>query len=144
MASLIKQMEQLQKQQAILAEKIKEDEERKKKVAQEASIERLEALIQPITEHLDWVRMRYPVSKYGQRALSDRDFLSLRQEINERWEHKKKEWNSRHDIETHNTAIKIEKYPILANEEIFVTLLSIIKKQDVRIQELEARLTVLG
>jgi len=55
MASLIEQMEHLQKQQAILAEKIKEEEERNKKLANEASIERLEALIKPITQHLDWI-----------------------------------------------------------------------------------------
>ena len=57
MTSLTQQMEQLQEQfqeqQRILVEKIKEEEERKHKLSQEASIERLEALIEPITQCLD-------------------------------------------------------------------------------------------
>ena len=40
--------------QDILAEKIKEENERTSKLNKEASIERLEALIEPITQHLNF------------------------------------------------------------------------------------------
>jgi len=126
MTTLIKQMEQLQKQQAILTEKIKQEEERNKKLAQEASIERLEALIQPITQHLDWVESEGRGSG-----------LSYRQNINKVWEQISLQ-NGEINYRTTNQKLKIGKYPILGNEEIFVTLLGIIKKQDTRISQLEA------
>lgn len=71
MASLIEQMEHLQKQQAILAEKIRLEEERNKKLAQEASVDRLEALIEPITQHLDWICPNQNGVRYGNGYRSD-------------------------------------------------------------------------
>jgi len=134
MATLKKQMEQLQKQQAILAEKIKQEEERNNKLAQEASIERLEALIQPITQHLDWVQSgRNGVSVNG----IYRSDLTARQNINKAWEQISLQ-NGEINYRTTNQKLKIGKYPMLGNEEIFVTLLGIIKKQDTRISQLEA------
>ena len=137
MATLKKQMEQLQRQQTILAQKIKQEEERNNKLAQEASIERLEALIQPITQHLDWVQS-------GQNGVSHshiyRSDLSARQNINKAWEQQRNQ-QMMHDPRTKGCTrmhIKFGKYPILGNEEIFVTLLGIIKKQDERISQLEA------
>ena len=53
MSTLTQQMEQLKKQQADLEERIKKEEETKKKLENESSIERLEALVQPLTEVLD-------------------------------------------------------------------------------------------
>lgn len=117
MASLIEQMEQLQKQQAILAEKIKKQEERNKKLNQVASIERLEALIEPITQRLDY---------------TDRDPL-LPGSLRQTWEAK--------FVQQCNQSAPPTKYQsshMLANEEIFVTLLNIIKKQEARICDLEA------
>ena len=55
MAALAQQLEQLKLQQEELKKKIQEEEERKIKLNNEASIERLEALVQPITETLDFV-----------------------------------------------------------------------------------------
>ena len=119
MASLTEQMELLQKQQAVLAQQIKEEEERNKKLGKEASIERLEALIEPITHHLDDEREHFPGSKND---------TTYRQELEHRFV-----------LQSNQSAppTKYQSSHMLANEEIFVTLLNIIKKQDARIEELE-------
>ena len=129
MTSLTQQMEQLQEQQRILAEKIKEDEERNRKLNNEASIERLEALIEPITQHLDWINPK----KNGRRTYS-RNYIydsSLTRRVNIMENFKRNNLNK----------IKYQYNQILGNEEIFVTLLGIVKKQDVRIRELENVIT---
>ena len=132
MTSLTQRMEELQKQQAILAEKIKQEEIMNDKLAQEASIERLEALIQPLTQHLDWVDPKGVRSYYvGHPNM----LLSARQHTNKAWEHINICNNSTNDAG--NIIIKIKKYPILANEEIFVTLIGILKKQAKKINDLE-------
>ena len=128
MASLTGQMEELQKQQAILAEKIREEEERNKKLGKEASIERLEALIQPISECLDW--------HVGENKRNP----SYRHNLNHEFE--STIYHQRMDNlkfgEQRAPQIKYHKSHMLANEEIFVTLLGIIKKQEARICDLEA------
>ena len=53
MSTLTQQMEQLKKQQADLEVRIKKEEETKKNLEDESCIERLEALVQPLTEVLD-------------------------------------------------------------------------------------------
>lgn len=134
MASLTEQMEELQKQQAILVEKIKEEEERKSKLNKEASIERLEALIEPITQELDWIQPGCGVEMNVPRGITYggggqySSSLSRRENINNNFNEKKRR-GEKNTINTQNQ--------MLANEEIFVTLLGIIKKQDVRIGELE-------
>jgi hypothetical protein len=128
MTSLKQQMEELQKQQAILAEKIQEEEERNKKLSQDASIDRLEALIEPITQSLDWVCPDHPDSPTRlEERRSARHFFNNNFEIQMR---------KRRD----RRSAPLPKYQfshMLVNEEIFVTLLGIIKKQDARIYELE-------
>ena len=134
MASLIEQLEMLDKQKCDLMEKIRQEEERNKKLSQDASIERLEALIEPISKCLDWVCP----NQNGVRCSGDyRSDWSTRQNLNRKFElqsHTRRDPRSR----------PISKYQIskesnmLVNEEIFVTLLGIIKKQDARISELEA------
>ena len=126
MASLSQQMEQLQEQQRILAEKIKEDEERNRKLNNEASIERLEALIEPITQHLDWINPK----KNGNCTSYSRNYIydsSLTRRVNIMENFKRNNLNK----------IKYQYNQILGNEEIFVTLMGIVKKQDARIRELE-------
>ena len=126
MASLTQQMEQLQEQQRILAEKIKEDEERNRKLNNESSIERLEALIEPITQHLDWINP----NQNGNRTTYSRNYRydsSLTRRVNIMENFKRNNLNK----------IKYQYNQILGNEEIFVTLLGIVKKQDARIRELE-------
>tara|TARA_B100001250_G_scaffold325267_1_gene289032 strand:- start:436 stop:855 length:420 start_codon:yes stop_codon:yes gene_type:complete len=139
MTSLTEQMEQLQKQQAILTEKIKEEEKRKIKLEQSSSIDRLEALIEPITKYLDWVQTS-PNS--FDIAVSRRDF------INNRYEREKEQTILKNHGKSppylRNIPIKYNYDTVLPNEEIFVTLLGVIKKQDSRIQELEKLCTLFS
>ena len=53
MTSLRQQMEQLKQQQQELEERIKKEEETKQKLENESSIDRLEALVQPLTDVLE-------------------------------------------------------------------------------------------
>ena len=53
MSAFKTQLEQLKKQQEELEKRIQEEAENKKKLNNDASIERLEALVEPITEFLD-------------------------------------------------------------------------------------------
>ena len=115
MASLIEQLEMLDKQKCDLMEKIRQEEEINKKLAKHASIERLEALIEPITQKLDY---------------TDRTAQSSLRQI---WEAKFVQQCNQSSPPT-----KYQSSHMLANEEIFVTLLNIVKKQDARISELEA------
>lgn len=123
MASLLSQLESLKKQQAALVEKIKEEEDRNEKLSKEASIGRLEALIQPITQHLN--RSGEPG-----RHCPSAETPTLR-EIFEDERKRFKSGVTGGDLGGH------PRINILTNEEIFVTLLGIIKKQDARIEQLE-------
>jgi len=119
MVSLIEQMQQLQKQQVDLAEKIIREEDRKRRLMSRSTIERLEALISPITQKLDYI---------------DRTaHSSLRQT----WEAKFVQQCNQSSPPT-----KYQSSHMLANEEIFVTLLNIIKKQETRIANLEEAVNV--
>ena len=143
MASLTQQMEQLQEQQRILAEKIKEDEARKHKLSQEASIERLEALIEPITQCLDCTGLlpgssyNTPVSRisYRENLINAYEWQKLKREQNIK-QMREGDRRGRGKNPDYDERLVV-KATILANEEIFVTLLGIVKKQDARIRELE-------
>ena len=130
MVSLIQQMELLQKQQEKLAEKIRIEQQRQEKLNDESSIERLEELINRITESLDFSR-KISSSQYE---------LSRREQLNRRYE----QTRISVALATSERAImrppqnKFDLNPALACEEIFVTLLNIIKKQEARIQKLES------
>lgn len=126
MASLIEQMQELQRQQSILAEKIKQEEERNKKLSNKASIERLEALIEPITEYLDRIE---------QNPLRERLAMSLEKQEKIRL---MKNESIPFNRQNHITNIKYNLSHMLANEEIFVTLMGIIKQQEKRIRNLES------
>ena len=130
MASLTQQLEDLQKQQAILAEKIRQEEERNKKLAQEASVDRLEALIEPITHHLDWICPNQNGVRYNN---GHRSNWSARETLNSKFELQLRQICDKRSM----PRTKYQVSHMLANEEIFVTLLGIIKKQDARITELE-------
>ena len=152
MTSLTQQMEQLQEQfqeqQRILAEKIKEEEERKHKLSQEASIERLEALIEPITQCLDCTGLlpgssrRTPVSRISNREnlinAYEGQKLKREQNIKQMRDLQRRKSGGRNPDYDERLVVKAT---ILANEEIFVTLLGIVKKQDARIRELENVIT---
>ena len=132
MSALTQQLEQLKKQQEELEKRIQEEAETKKKLNKEASIERLEALVQPITETLDFVDPNNNCNIKSQRiALEER----LKQDI--------LAYNSAMNVAT--TRNRQYPRPIrrngdLENEEIFVTIIGILKKQDERIKELEAKI----
>lgn len=106
-------------------EDIKNHAEKNVKLPQESTIERLESLISPITKYLD------DTDKDLQKILGEVD-VTHRQKL----EYDTPGW------------LKAKPFPktkyhcshMLANEEIFVTLLGIIKKQDARIAQLEGRL----
>ena len=118
MASLIEQMQQLQKQQAELAKKIIREEERKRKLMSGSTIERLEALIEPITQKLDYLPVNGPNKGSSYRHILENRFVL--------------------QCNQSSPPTKYQSSHMLANEEIFVTLLNIIKKQDARIAKLEA------
>lgn len=123
MTSLTKQMENLKKQQAVLADKIIKEDERKKKLNKDSSIERLEALIEPITRFLNVEQ------GHGINLMTRRNNLEKQRE--------------RTDIVAQQLFDK-KWYNFFTNEEIFVTLLGIIKKQNVRIANMENNLFLLG
>ena len=122
MTTLTQQLELLKEQQDELEKRIQEEKEHKKKLNNEASIERLEALVEPITRRLDY----------------DKHDIS-----------KRKEYTIQYECSLNNYNNAIAKYPNgrhgfppkkvdeLEKEEIYVTLIGILKKQDERIKELE-------
>lgn len=130
MVSLIQQMELLQKQQEQLAEKIRIEQERKQKLNDKSSIERLEELIKPITESLDF---------RGKLGLSQYD-LSSRDKLNRKYEQRRisRLSSTSHHREMNRPQNKFDINPALASEEIFVTLLNILKRQETRIRDLES------
>ena len=112
-------MQQLQKQHVDLAEKIIREEDRKRRLISGSTIERLGALIEPITQKLDYI---------------DRTAQSSLRQI---WEAKFVQQCNQSSPPT-----KYQSSHMLANEEIFVTLLNIIKKQEARIANLEEAVNV--
>ena len=131
MASLTSQLALLKKQTEEIEQRIKDEEDMKKKLENESSIERLEALIDPITEYLNYSQPE-PIG----RVSSHRDIMLARfkREITE-WEIKISNPRRKHDPPQ-----KPIKHITLAHEEIFVTLLGILKKQEKKIIELESKL----
>jgi len=137
MSALTIQLQQLYKQQEELKKQIQEEAETKKKLNNEASIERLEALVQPITETLDFVD---PNNQYF-----DRNSKSLRTRIRERLEHNVLEYNEKKRQASHNSNSRPYPKPLrrdkdIEKEEIYITLIGILKKQDERITYLESKL----
>ena len=122
MASLTQQLQDLQKQQAILAEKIRQEEERNKKLAQEASVDRLEALIEPITHHLDWICPNQNGVRYNNGHRSD---WSARETLNSKFELQLRQICDKRSM----PRTKYQVSHMLANEEIFVTLLASLKNK---------------
>jgi len=126
MTTLSQQLELLKQQQEELEKRIQEEKEHKKKLNNEASIERLEALVEPITRNLDYE--------------TSNDM------------YKRKEYTIQYECSMNNYNNSITNYPNgrhgappkkrdeLEKEEIYVTLIGILKKQDERIKELEKKL----
>tara|TARA_B110000003_G_scaffold273171_1_gene310405 strand:+ start:35 stop:478 length:444 start_codon:yes stop_codon:yes gene_type:complete len=127
MAALAQQLEQLKKQQEELEKRIQEEAETKKKLNKEASIERLEALVEPMTENLNQrdnrvvgggcIRDVYIMQYEGRQQQAHNEMINPR--------------HSNHNIQQPRKEIDLER------EEIYVTLIGILKKQDQKIKGLE-------
>ena len=125
MTTLTQQLELLKKQQEELEKRIQEEKNTRRKLNNEASIERLEALVEPITRQLDYDRQR----------------LSKRKELIIQFESCMDRYNNAITNFPHgNHGLPPKKVNALEKEEIYVTLIGILKKQDERIKELENKL----
>ena len=123
MTTLTQQLELLKKQQEGLEKRIQEEKNTRRKLNNEASIERLEALVEPITTQLDYDKHK---------SLSKRKELTIQYEcsLNNYNNSITNYPNGRHGFPP-------KKVDELEKEEIYVTLIGILKKQDERIKELE-------
>tara|TARA_B110000008_G_scaffold275155_1_gene312141 strand:- start:641 stop:1234 length:594 start_codon:yes stop_codon:yes gene_type:complete len=147
MSSLTTQLEQLKKQQEELEKRIQQEAETTKKLNNADSIERLEALVEPITEFLDTNRnMRVDIKVGGPTGYSSNKttISSIRQKIKneEREEEEEKEEEGLECIE--DIEDEVDTVIILEREEIYVTLIGILKKQDDRIKKLETLIEQLS
>ena len=154
MAALAQQLEQLKLQQEELEKKIQEEEERKKKLNNEASIERLEELVQPITEFLDKQRNHLNQNNRNECCVYDnqnRIFCAdgwqprtkfESSSIRQKFENENIQETFIEDMDIAYTVKEegLNIVTILEREEIYVTLIGILKKQDERIKNLESQL----
>jgi len=137
MASLTQQLEQLKKQQTDLEERIKKEEETKQKLENESSIERLEALVQPLTDVLDQKRAS---GNSGNVPIWEK---SEREKRLEQYKQEMQVYNDRLIIEPrpiHDPHNPPQKNKQLLEEEIYTTIISIFKKQQQEISELREEL----
>ena len=126
MTTLTQQLEHLREQQEELEKRIQEEKEHKIKLNNEASIERLEALVEPITESLNYRRRN--------------TLKSNRDNIIQRYDHEMLCYNNNITHRPNQEHFLPTKDVQLEKEEIFVTLIGILKKQDERIKELEKKI----
>ena len=154
MAALAQKIEQLKLQQEELEKKIQEEEERKKKLNNEASIERLEELVQPITEFLDKQRNHLNQNNHNECCVYDnqnRIFCAdgwhplpkfESSSIRQKFENENIQETFIEDMDIAYTVKEegLNIVTILEREEIYVTLIGILKKQDERIKNLESQL----
>ena len=129
MSALTQQLEQLKQQQQELEERIQKEKETKQKLENESSIERLEALVQPLTDVLDrragWCNGRKSVRE--QRAIE--------------YKHAMQQYNDhliREPRPIHNPRTPPQKNKQLLEEEIYTTIISILKKQEKKIDEISS------
>lgn len=138
MSSLSYQLEKLNKQKQDLEKLIEEEQVRTENLNNNASVERLEALVQPLTdrlEHRDITSYNIPDVKY-----SDKTTRQLYQEAYDRN-------TDCYNVNKLQEPFKyINQLPPLKNkqlleEEIFTTIISILKQQQEEIQSLKKRLS---
>ena len=138
MSALTQQLEQLKKQQADLEERIKQEEETKKKLEDESSIERLEALVQPLTDMLEQRDVQcihhdnVPIWGKTSREHMLEDHKREMQQYNDRLIREPRPIYQPHDLPKKNEE--------LLEEEIYTTIISIFKKQQQEISELREKL----
>lgn len=129
MTSLTQKLENLLKQKEDLEKRIKEEKQNEKELMHQSSIDRLEALVKPITKFLDYKRSN---GYNGHQMIYDK---SYRENHITKYDQELLVYNNIRDPKrlSHNPL----KNELLRNEEIFVTLIGILKKQDERIRKLE-------
>ena len=154
MSALTTQLEQLKKQQEELEKRIQEEAETKKKLNNDASIERLEALVEPITEFLDKQRnhlnqtTKNPGEIYdNQNRVFCADGWHPRPKlesssIRQKFENENIQETFIEDMDIAYTVKEedLNIVTILERENIYITLIGILKKQDERIKILEGKL----
>lgn len=137
MSALTTQLEQLKKQQEELEKRIQEEEETNKKLNNDASIERLEALVEPLTNQLDH-RLSHGMN--GGVPIWEK---SARVNLQEQYENKLQLYNMNlltSPPDLRECRLPPQKRKDLWKEEIYTTIISIFKKQDERIKILESKL----
>ncbi len=133
MSALTQQLEQLKKQQQELEERIQKEKETKKKLEDESSIERLEALVQPLTDVLDrkeFNGVSGNIHLWGK---------TKREQNTNQYNIEMQEYNKRL-IRNDNRYYLPQKNKQLLEEEIYTTIISIFKKQQKEIAELREKL----
>ena len=139
MSNLIFQLKKLNEQREKLEKRISEEKIRNEKLNNNASIERLETLIEPLTNRLSHRAIRYfsnnnPV--YGK---------SQRENLEEQFKIEMTKYNEKIYNEPNNhlvtNSLPPRKNKTLEEEEIFVTIIGILKKQQEEIEYLKKELS---
>lgn len=135
MSLLTQQLEQLNKQKLNLEKRIEEEKQKKIKLDNASSIERLEALVQPFTEYLNIKSF----NEHGGNMIGP----SRREGINKRHQYEIQEYNNRlltSPPTPFEQRIPPRKNEELVKEEIYTTIIGILKKQEQEIQYLKQQL----
>jgi hypothetical protein len=133
MSALTQQLEQLKEQQQELEERIQK--ETKQKLENESSIERLETLVQPLTEMLERKRV---VGTSGNTPIYEK---STRENCTENYEREMQKYNNRlirQPPTFTNPCYPPQKNKQILKEEIYTTIISILKKQEKKIDEISS------
>ena len=139
MSNLIFQLKKLNEQKEKLEKKINEEKIRNEKLNNDASIERLEALIEPLTNRLSHQAVNVwqnnsPVYGKSQREKLEEHFKS------ETLKYHEKIYNNPNKFDIMNT-LPPRKNKTLEEEEIFVTIIGILKKQQEEIEYLKKQIS---
>ena len=137
MSLLTQQLEQLNKQKLDLEKRIEEEKQKKIKLDNASSIERLEALVQPFTEYLN---MKQHNGYHGNNPILG---PSRREAINQGHQYKIQKYNNRliaSPPTPFEQRVPPMKHEELVKEEIYTTIIGILKKQEQEIQDLKQQL----
>jgi len=131
MSALTQQLEQLKKQQQELEDRIQKEEEQK--LENESSIERLEALVQPLTyvlERKEFNGTSGNIPIWGK---------TKREQRQEQHKHAMQQYNERLIREPRPNSNPPQKNKELLEEEIYTTIISILKTQEKKIEEISSK-----
>lgn len=145
MPTLKDKLEALKQEESILVEKIKLEEERKNKLSQNDSIQKLEALLEPITEYIDKPRkcigadrlIKIHCNKNNLTEMSIRGAVELYNDFYEQ-----NELDNDFNWGDFGRNLDSEMEGVIY-EEIFTTMMGIIKKQNTEIEKLNNRMNII-